>query len=196
MWYGLIASNCKRVTKSWNDLNEYIKLYPYAKFRKFKTEEEALEFIERNNNYRAVDDITLRGDVYNNLYISINYYIREGTVYYNIFLNELNDIYIDIIEKKDLFTIEKYKRTIKVEVPMKLNPDLILSHVIVINNILDIVGDLVDIELIIEYFSIFCILETYTGNKYQIVKLQEKIRNRKGNIAYTLRRGEQYNRES
>jgi hypothetical protein len=185
MWYGYVGPGMFHVTKNYQVIDRLAALFPYSKYRKFRTEEEAWEFITRNGKRPELKNVVRYGDTFENHYVTVDYIITEDTVFYNVSTSKLG--YIKLISDDSNFVIEN--RTDMITVRLKnifLNKDMISSHAIAIYHILKLLGNYIDVEVIVPDHSIFYMLTIYTGSKPTILKLKKLIGSRQGKLSVTL----------
>jgi hypothetical protein len=84
-------------------------------------------------------------------------------------------------------SVEYRADVIKLFVPAeKLSSDNLYSHALTVDMLLRYVGPIIDIELILDNFSIYFMLTQYTGDKYIFRKVKRTIEERAGSLAYTI----------
>ena len=76
MPYGVVAPGIHAVYEDFAPVKRIMTLYPYPKFRKFKTEEEAWAFVKRHQNKHVYSGITKYGDTFDNHYVSAEFKIK------------------------------------------------------------------------------------------------------------------------
>lgn len=186
MPYAVVVPGISNVFDKWQDVDRIISLYPYPKFRKFATREECWEYVKRNTYKRIYTDIHKYGETFDNLYVSMNYFIRPEKVYYNYDTKKMGYIAIECDDKN----IEVVNRARSIKVTMRetyLNDDLISNHLIAIWHGLQIIGDYVDVDISVPDHSIFYALMTYKGNNKIINKVRKYIDSRTAKVSVTLK---------
>jgi hypothetical protein len=186
VWYGYVGPGIRGVQNDINVIRKLLAVYPYLKFRKKKTEEEAWAFVEREGKRPTLKRITKYGDIFNTHYVTVEYFIQDGSVFYNIFTKNIG--YIRISSDDENVLIENRSELIKIELSnIHLNNEFISSHAIAIYHILRLLGSYVDVEILVPDHSIFYMLTAYTGTKSSLVRVLKYIESRKGNIAVTVK---------
>lgn len=142
--------------------------------------------MQRNRNTKMLTNVKKYGDCFDNLYITIEYFIRDRYIYYNLDTSKLGRVRI-VCDRDDVF-IENRTESMMVRLEMpNLNNDSIMSHAVAVYQILDILGEYVDVEIIVPDHSIFYLLTAYTGTRYSYLKLLNAIESRKGKVSVTLK---------
>lgn len=186
MPYAVVVPGISNVFNNWNDVANLITLYPHPKYRKFKTTEECWEFVKRYTNKRIYHDLNKYGDTFNNLYVSMEYFIQEDKVYYNFHTKKIG--YISIEPRDENVTIANRNGTIKAILHnIYLNDDVISNHLIAIWHGLMIIGDLVDIDVKVPDHSIFYALMTYTGENKTIKRVRTYIDERAAKVSVSMK---------
>lgn len=185
MWYGYVGPGIHGVNQDFQMISKLKTVYPYLKFRKFYTEEKAWEFVHRYGKRKELSAIIRYGNVFNTHYVTVDYYIKEDAVYYNVHTKKLG--YIRLVSTDDNISIENRVHIIKVKISnIYLNNDLVSSHAIAIYHILRLLGSYVDVELKVPDHSIYYMLTSYTGTKSSLTRVLKYIDSRKGEIAITV----------
>lgn len=185
MPYGVVAPGIRMVYTRWSDVERIRMLYPYPKFRKFKTEEECWEFVHRYGYNREFTDIHKYGDTFDKLFLRMEYYIYGDCVYYNFFTGKLG--YVKIISADENVIVQSTTSVIKACMRnIELDDDRILSHLIAIYHGLKLVGDYVDVDVRVPDHSIYYALCAYRGNNNTFNRALESIRNRLGEFSVSL----------
>lgn len=186
MPYAVVVPGISTVYERWSDVQRIIALYPYPKFRKFKTAEECWDFVKRNTYKRVYTDVVKYGDTFSELCVEMQYFIRHGAVYYNFKPKKTGYLALDCEDD----SVEVINRINNIKVKMsniELNDELITSHMIAIWHGLRIVGDFVDVNIIVPDHSIFYALMTYTGKNKIITRVRSYIDDRLANVSVTLK---------
>lgn len=184
MYYGLVAPGYKTITTDYQMVERAKVFYPYLKWRKFTTSEAALEFISRNYTDKRVKMIRNYGDTFNDLYISAKYTIANNSVYYELDTRRVGNF--RIIAPSALVEYRAGRVYIKME-NAYLDPNSISGNMSAIFHLLDIVGECIDVNLMLPNFSIYYALTQYKrGNIRPIRLVQDKIASRLCKVAFTL----------
>lgn len=183
--YAVVAPGFSNVYSSWKDVERIKKLYPYPKFAKFQNEEDAYEWIKRNRYGTRLSRIYNYGDNFDDLYIDAKYKIGDGCVYYVLDVSRMGNIRI----KADDALIEYKGSKIYIKYPsLKVSNESISGHISIIYNLLSILGDYVDVNIELPYYSIFYALTSYEGGKVRSIQLtKDLINSRMGSVAYSLK---------
>ena len=183
--YAVVAPGLKGIYEDEKSIERILALYPYTKFRKFKTEQECWDFLARNNNNHGIDEITCYGDTFSTHYVTMEYFIRDS-IYYNFYTDRVG--YIKVVYKDAI--VENRSDLIMVKLDnIVADNNTIWGHMIAIYHGLKIIGELMDVNIIVPDHSIFYALHSYTGNNRVIGRVNSLIKQRLGNVALTLRGG-------
>lgn len=186
MPYAVIVPGISTVFKDWKDVERICALYPYPKFRKFKTEEECWEYVRRHTTKRVYTDITKYGDTFDKLCVTMEYFICEDKVCYNFRTKSIG--YIAIESKDESVTITNRNGVIKATLnSIYLNADIISNHLIAIWHGLKIIGDYIDVDVKVPDHSIFYALMTYKGNNKTINRVRDFIDNRFAKVSVSMK---------
>lgn len=186
MPYAVIVPGINTVFKSWNEVQRISILYPYARYRKFKTEEECWEYVKRYTTRRVYHDISKYGETFNRHYVTMEYFIRADKVYYNFFTKKLG--YIAIVSEDA--NVEVINRTGNIKVILKniyLDDNIISNHLIAIWHGLRIIGDLIDVDVRVPDHSIFYALMTYNGKTRSINRVRTYIDERLAKVSVSMK---------
>lgn len=185
--YVLIANGYKGIVESKETLDILSSIYPYPKFRKVKTKEDAIKFLNRYNrrdygvqfnNYGTTDS--------NYCYAFIKYVIDNSDLYVSIDTSKIGFIRINNKNKKDV-VVDNRPTMIRFKISnINLKDELISDHCIAIYTILDILGEYVDVNIEIPDISVYLALYKYVGESYVIKNTQEIIKERLGGVSVTI----------
>ncbi|MDR1523255.1 MAG: RNase H1/viroplasmin domain-containing protein [Endomicrobium sp.] len=180
--YAIVASSFSGIYDRWEDVEKIICIYPYPKYRKFKTKEECLYFINRYKHYRGLDTIRLYGNVFEKHYITMEYFIRES-LYYNFDISKLG--YVKLVS--DDAIIKYTPKVILARINnVVANNDSLFGHMVAIFHGLNILGDIIDVNIVVPDHAIFYALSHYKGENRIINQVKKRLRERLGNYALSL----------
>lgn len=186
-FYGFVSPGIRIVTSNYDEIRGLIKSEQYPNFRKFYKRWQAIQFVADNAMEFKLERLKKYGECFQSMYLTIEYFIQGSSVYYNIFTNRLGNVDLSESKRDPSMLIEKRNGIIMVEMKgMNLNPNLIISHAMAIQNVLRLVGSFVDVELIIPNHSIFYLINSYQGDFRPYTRFLEFIRARKGRLALTM----------
>lgn len=186
MPYAVVVPGISTVFDNWADVERICALYPYPKFRKFTTREECWEFVKRHTSKKVYTDIYKYGDTFDNLYVTIEYFICEDKVCYNFKTKKIGYLTVECSDPNVHFTNRNgvIKATLS---DIRLNDDLITSHVIAIWHGLKIIGDYVDVDIKVPDHSVFYALTTYKGRNRAINRVRDFIDNRIAKVSLSMK---------
>lgn len=186
-YYGFVSPGIKIITSDFEEIRGLINVVQFPKFKKFKDKAGAIKFVMENAMEFQTKSLHKYGECFDTMYITAEYFIRDNNVYYNIHTNGLGNVDLARTEFDNFMLKEKRNGLIMLKLPnMNLNENYLTSHVTAIYNLLEIVGSLVDVELIIPNHSIYYLLKSYTGDYRPYRKLRDYIDSRKGRLAITM----------
>ena len=183
MPYGVVAPGIRAVYEDFSSVKRIMALYPYPKFRKFKTDEDAWNFVKRYQNKHVYAGISKYGDTFDTHYVKMEYFIGKNALYYNFRTSKIG--YIKVISNKAV--IQNRTNLIMARVDnISLNSEMITAHLIAIYHGLQLLGDFIDVDVSVPAHSIFYTLMTYSGYNKVILRVLEQIRNRLGKLSVSL----------
>lgn len=184
MTYGVVAPGISGVYEDFDYVRRIQTLYPYCKFRKFRTEEEAWDFVNRNENKRQFTNLKQYGDTFDKLFVQMEYFIEKDKIYYNFDTSGVGAIKLTsvtaIIDNRSELIMACMK-------DIHLNPNMISAHMVAIYHGLDIIGDYLDVDIVINNHSVYYALMSYTGKSRVIRRTTDRIKDRLGNVSVTIR---------
>lgn len=182
--YAVVAPGFKGVFESWSDVERIKVLYPYPKWAKVKTAEEANTWLARNAYGRNLDYIYNYGDTFEKLHLDAKYRIGTDCIFYVIDFKNLGHLRITAPN-----TLVKYEGT-KAFVRLKgvtVSEESLSGHLSAVYSLLEILGPYVDVNIELPYYSIFYALTSYSRGKNRYVTIvKDLITNRIGEVAYSL----------
>lgn len=183
MWYAVVAPNISGVYSSFEPVRRIKALYPYCKFRTVVTEEDGWAFVKRYKNLHNFTQLRHYGSTFEKLCIDMEYFITNNSIFFNFFLNDYG--YLRLHTDKCL--VRYSADLIMVEMPnIKLDKDSIFGNLIAIYHGLSLLGDYVDVDITLPNHSIFYALTSYTGDNRVITRVTNHIKERLGNVSFTL----------
>lgn len=186
MPYAVIVPGINTVFDKWQDVERICALYPYPKYRKFKTTEECWEYVHRHTTKRVYTDITKYGDTFDKMYVTMEYFIQSDCVCYNFRTNKIG--YIAIDNKVPNVVVNNRNGVITAKMKdIYLNNDIISNHLIAIWNGLNILGDYVDVDVKVPDHSIFYALMTYKGSNRSINRVRDYIDQRFAKVSVSMK---------
>lgn len=187
MYYGYTANQLIGVTQSYALIENLKAVYPYIKFRKFQDEEAAWFFARTNHTEKPLLNLKMYGDkLLKKHYVIVSYVVTDDIIYCTINTSKIGTV--RIYSEDENISVDNRVSSILIQIKgLRLCNDSIYSHVIALYRILTLIGPFIDIELIIPDHSIYYMLTSYSGTNNNINRLHILIKERLGNIAYTLK---------
>lgn len=182
--YAVVAPGLKGIYEDYSVIDKILALYPYTKFRKFNTEEECWAFLDRYENNHGIEEIQDFGDTFSK-HVVMEYFIREPNLYFNYDTRKLGTLRLT----RDSAVIENRTHLVKAMLPnVIVDANSIGGHIIAVYNGIRLLGDFIDVEVIVPDHSIFYAIRSYTGNNRAIARLRDYLKTRVGKVSVTLRR--------
>lgn len=182
--FAIVANGYQGICKTQRQLDAIIAIYPYPKFRKFHTTEEARQWIRMNQRSIQNTDIVNYGDTSSAGYATVKYQIRKDEVLYEVDTRLLGFVKI---QQTDKVLVEARPRSLVVRyLGLALNDDLIMHHIIAIRNIMRFMGGFVDLDICVPDISIYLALTKYRGKNYMLKSAQHDMAKRLGAVAITV----------
>jgi len=184
MIYAIVAPGYSLVTKDWGKVERAKALYPYPKWRKCYSEEEAQLFIKKNYVARPVKLIYNYGDTFQDLYVDASYRIGKDCLYFVFDTTRVGRLKLS----NPNVIVEYSGKVVYVKMPnIYLSEVSLSSHMSAVYNLLRTLGPNVDVNIKLEYFAVYYALTSYTGNKIRSIDVtKEYINSRLCKVAYTL----------
>ena len=166
--YAVVAPGIATVYQSYSDVERIHKLYPYPKWRKCQTYEQATEFLQRNANKRYLTNVYNYGNTFKDTYVDVRYRITDDAVFYVLDTRRVGRLHIDNPD-----VVVEYKGSlIHIKLPnIRLNAESISGHMSAVYNLLKLVGDYIDLNIFVPNYSIFYCLSAYDKDTNRSVKI-------------------------
>lgn len=183
--YAVVAPGIKGIYRSIRDVDEILKAFPYARFKKCHTEDECYEWIRTNNTLRKLEAVVDYGTAMKFCHIVMDYHLTEDTLYVNYDSSKFGSIRID----NDDPTVEVWngQSVCAVKMPFAIKARPIQRHLLAICTALDFIGDIVDVVVKVPDHSIFYALRSYTGKDSIVCHAQDTVRSRRGGTSISLK---------
>ena len=183
--YAVVAPGFSCIYTNWSDVERIKALYPYPKWCKCRTEEEGQAWIKRNTYSNKLSGIYNYGNTLKNLYIDAKYRIASDCIYYVLDCRRIGHLRLHVED-----VLVEYKgTTIYIKLPnIYVSNESVAGHMSAIHNLLKIIGDYVDINIELPYYSLFYCLTSYAkGNNRHIKLVKDLIDERLGAVALSLK---------
>lgn len=183
--YAVVAPGFSCVYEDWHSVARIKALYPFPKWIKCETQEQAMEFIKRNTSSKRLTKIYNYGDTFHDLYVTMSYKIFEDCICYKVDASRVGNVRIP----EDPSTLIEYKGdTIFIKVlNIRVSNEAISGHMSAIHGFLQMIGPYVDVNIVVDYYSIFYCLTSYSKGKNRSVSIvRELINSRLCKVAFTL----------
>lgn len=182
--YAVVAPGIHGVYTDTKTVERIRALYPYAKIRNFRDEDECWKFVNRYKNSYALDDVYNYGKTFDNMFVTMEYFIRDS-LYFNYDTSKVG--YIKIISDRAVVNNKAELITARLD-NIALEDKSIFGHLIAIYHGLKLIGDMLDVNVVVPDHSVFYALNTYTGNNRVISRVRSFIDSRQGKVSLTIRK--------
>jgi len=185
--FAVVANGLQTICKTQRQLDAIISLYPYPKFRRCNTIEDARKWIRENKRVTTSTRFSQYGETAITGYAVISYEIKDGFISYEIDTQRVGYIRIKV---QDNVLIESRKDLLRVNcLNTKLDDQLIAHHAVAIRRILKLLGEFVDVDIVVPDISVYLALTKYSGRDFNIKGAQHDIASRLGAVSLTVRQG-------
>ena len=183
--YAVVAPGFSCVYSSWSDVERIKALYPYPKWCKCSTETEAQAWIKRNSYSNKLSSIYNYGNTLKDLYIDVKYKIAKDCIYYVLDCKRIGRLRLNV----EGILVEYKGSKIYVKLPNTyVSDETVAGHMSAIHNLLQFVGDYVDLNIELPYYSLFYCLTVYSkGNNRHVKLVKDLIDERLGAVALSLK---------
>lgn len=183
--YAVIAPGFSCIYSNWKDVERVKSLYPYPKFHKFQTEQEASEWLQRNQYARQLDKIYNYGNTFSDFYVDVKYKIAEDCVYYVLDVSRLGRL--RLFSEDALVEYKGWK--IYVKFPnIKVSNESISGHMSALFNLYNMIGPYVDVNLELEYYALYYALTIYNrSDNRSVAAMRSLLNERMGATAISLK---------
>lgn len=183
--YAVVAPGFSCTYTNWADVERIKALYPYPKWHKCTTPEDAQEWIRRNSYGHGLSRVYNYGNTLDNLCLYVQYKIFDSCIKYMVDCSSIGGIKIDAPG-----TVIKYQGT-KIFIELQdifVSNETIAGHMSAIYNLLQILGDYIDVNIELPYYSLFYGLTSYSkGNSRTVTIVKKAIEERLGAVAFSLK---------
>lgn len=183
--FAVVANGFQGVCKTQRHLDMVLALYTYPKFRKVNTEEEAFKWIRENSRSFHSNRCVQYGNTASTGFLNVRYKIVDNRIEYNVDTNQVG--FVNTINSNKDVIIRSGPNNFDVIIEnVVLQDEKITSHIIAIKRILSVIGDYVDVNVMVPDMSVYLAITKYRGSNYIIQSLQRDIDNRLGGISFTV----------
>ena len=152
MFYAITAPGIAGVYTNWSEIERIKALYPYPKFRKFVYEADAYTWLKQNKYPVKATRVYNYGNTFDDLYINVKYKITSECVYVSLDCKRVGNVRLYVPDA----AIEYKGDKILMRLPyVNFSEESLASHMSVIYNILQMVGQYMDVNIHLEYYSLY-----------------------------------------
>lgn len=181
--YAVVAPGLKGIYEDPKVVDRILALYPYTKFRKFRTEEECWAFLARHENNHELTSMHNFGDTFDRHRVIMEYIIKSPNLYFNYDTHMLGTLRLT----SERAVIENRTNLVKAMIPnVIVDAAMIGGHIIAIYNGIKLLGNFIDVEVVVPDYSIFYAMRSYSGNDRVIRRLRDYIDTRLGKVSVTM----------
>lgn len=184
--YAFISNEYRTIVYTQRQLDFLISIYSYPQFKKVNSEYEAKQwFVEKDRSFIRNTKVRYgRKDKVS--YISVEHFIANENIYYNIDTSKFGLIKFEEIPRNAVQDVRFDLIKLKLK-NVVLDDTLIAHHCIAISNILKILGPYPNVELILPDISVYLACTKYTGKNFVIQKTKREINDRYGDTYYVIK---------
>lgn len=184
--YAVVAPGYQGIHPEIVEVKELLKIMPYLQFSKVKDEEEGFAYIRSHQTHRRLESVRDYGSTFPLCHVVMEYIIGlDGNLYYNFDTSKFG--YVRIVNDKAVLD-QRPDRISAMLDNYVVDRNRISSHLVAIKAGLELIGELVDVEVLIPDYSIFYALRSYTGSNRFIKKIHKYLDERAGEVSITIRR--------
>lgn len=184
--YAVVAPGLKGIYRDSKALNDLLAIYPYARFKKCRDEAECYQWINANISTRVLEELHDYGDALPQCHIKMSYYLRDNFLYVNYDTKKFGKMRISIDDPDIILT--QAPNFCSVKVPFNIQAKPVQRNLLAIQRALRIIGDMVDVVVIVPDHSVFYALRSYTGEDKLVRRVQQYVRDRQGGTSISLKR--------
>jgi hypothetical protein len=183
--FAVVANGYSGVCRSIRQLELVKAIYPYPKFVRVDTEQEAMSWLSRQSRGRWKNTISNYGNTAKTGFAVVEYFISDNNIYYNVYTDRLG--FIKIAGQDDVL-VDARRNLLKIVISnVVLNDVKITSHVIAVMRLFQLLGEYIDVNLIVPDVSVYLALTRYRGKSHVIKRCRDLIASRLGAVAMTIR---------
>ena len=182
--FAVVANGIQAICKTQRELDAILALYPYPKFQKCASRDDALKWLLMNKRDCDSLEITHYGNISKWGYLSIEYFITPNDIRYNLDMSRVG--YIRVCPDDDT-TVNVQGNIARIVVKnIQLDNDLIAHHCLAIRRIVKIIGQYVDLDIHVPDISVYLAITKYSGKHFVIKGLQKDLSLRCGGYGVTV----------
>lgn len=190
--YAVVAPGLKGIYRDTKDIDEILRMYPYARFQKFAFEEQCYQWISENSTSRQLEEIRDYGTALPSCHVVMDYHIKGDFLYVNYDTKNFGRMRIALPDDDDETELTQAPTFCAVKVPFGVQTKPLHTSLLGIVEGLDIIGDMIDVVVKVPDHSVFYALRSYTGNDPVIRRAQAAVRERQGGTSISLKEGARY----
>ena len=168
------------------DIDNILRIYPYARFKKCQTEAECYQWITENQSTRRLEELRDYGTAFHSKHVVMTYYLDEEYLYINFDTKKFGQMRIALPEDMGI-SITQTPTLCALKVPFHVYANPLHRSLLAIMDALELVGDLIDIVIKVPDHSVYYALRSYTGTDTVILRAQDAVRNRQGGTSVSLK---------
>lgn len=186
MWYAIITPGISKITEVSSDVERIKLLYPYPKIFAHREQKVVEQWFEQNQYKQPIPFLRNYGNTLKKFTIHASYKIGENALFIKYDLKSVGNLFIEE-QDDDNILIEYSGNIIRVRLDnVRLSNTTIDGHMSAIYTLLKLIGNVVDIDIKIQYYSIYYALTLYSKSNRRLINLtRDLIRTRHGGTAFT-----------
>ncbi len=176
----------KGIYRSSRDIDNILRIYPYARFKKCETEAECYEWISANQSTRRLEELRDYGTAFSSCHVVLTYYLDEEFLYANYDTKNFGQMRIAVPEDSGIEKVQT-PTVCMLKIPFSVYARPLQRSLLGLITALEAVGDMIDIVVKVPDHSVYYALRSYTGRDAVIVRAQDAVRNRQGGTSISLK---------
>ena len=185
--YAIVWNGGSKIVKTKSELDGLIRLYAYPKFQKVANELEALKWFRENERKEYPDEFIIYGTTAINSYVTLEFFFNNNNIYANLFYNHLGQFRISCSDFNNVSVSYRGDKMLIVVENVVYDKDNPAHYVIALYQLLNIIGDTVDVNVIVPDESIFLTLTGYKGTNKIVKKYLSLLDDRMFGLSYTVK---------
>ena len=184
--YAVVAPGMKGIYYNSRDIDNILRIYPYARFKKCQTEDECYQWISENQSTRRLEELRDYGTAFPSCHVVMTYYLDDEYLYVNFDTTKFGQMRIFVPYDKDAELMQT-PTVCSLKIPFGVYASPLHRSLLAVIEALEIVGDTIDIVIKVPDHSVYYALRSYTGADNIILRAQDAVKNRQGGTSVSLK---------
>lgn len=184
--FAVVANGMQTICYTQRQLDTILAIYPYPKFRKFSDEDTAMEWLRANTRVNDLLRYNQYGETMTRGFASVEYFIANNSIYCNVRTKKVG--FIRVWTEDENVKVDARPNMIKIKIcNVVLDDEMIAHHILAIRRILRVLGEYVDVDIVLPDVSVYLAATKYKGSNYIIRGFQNDLRSRLGGVSFTIK---------